>query len=217
MATFTHSPKFRVMLMDIAQAAFGLDMRSASRIYFISPVLNPQVEAQAIGRARRISQEKPVSVETLVLRGSIEEVIVNRRKEMTQAEHSKVKSVLDDRLIYRWIRDAKIIPMSDAEDGVAQTAMLEAPQFIFGRDFGRNVHPDEGLITTGNPGSEKDGNVEQSNRSNRNARISLNIASGQKRPPPIPSNPQVEANGAVAQDENEPPPPKRRARVTFAD
>jgi SNF2 family DNA or RNA helicase len=78
--------------MDISQAAFGLDMRSASRIYFLSPVLNPQVEAQAIGRARRISQQKPVTVETLVLRGSIEEFMVERRKNMTQAEHRKVKT-----------------------------------------------------------------------------------------------------------------------------
>ncbi|KAI1504635.1 SNF2 family N-terminal domain-containing protein [Biscogniauxia marginata] len=151
-ATFTHNPKFRVLLMDISQAAFGLDMRSASRIYFISPVLNPQVEAQAIGRARRISQKKPVSVETLVLRNSIEEVIVDRRKHMTQAEHSRVKTVLDDRQMYEWILNARIIPMSadaDAGDGVAQTAMLRVPQFIFGRGFGRELHPDEGLVVTG--------------------------------------------------------------------
>ncbi|OTB02494.1 hypothetical protein M426DRAFT_195553 [Hypoxylon sp. CI-4A] len=146
-ATFTNNSKFRVLLMDITQAAFGLDMRSASRIYFISPVLNPQVQAQAIGRARRISQDKPVSVETLVLRNSIEEVIVNRRQEMSHAEHSRVKSILDDKLIYRWIINAKIIPMVAEEDGVAQTAMLKTPQFVFGRGFGREFHPDEGLVT----------------------------------------------------------------------
>ena len=80
MVLFPVLTKSRVLLMDITQAAFGLDMRSASRIYFINPVLNPQVEAQAIGRVRRISQKKPVSVETLVIRGSIEEVIMERRQ-----------------------------------------------------------------------------------------------------------------------------------------
>ncbi|KAI0889395.1 P-loop containing nucleoside triphosphate hydrolase protein [Annulohypoxylon maeteangense] len=146
-ATFTHNQEFRVLLMDITQAAFGLDMRSASRIYFISPVLNPQVQAQAIGRARRISQQKPVSVETLVLRNSIEEIIVNRRKQMTHAEQVKVKSIIDDHLIYQWILNAKIMPMSDEKDGVAQTSMLKTPQFVFGRGFGREFDPDEGLIT----------------------------------------------------------------------
>ena len=136
--------------MEVGQAAFGLDMRSASRVYFISPVLNPQVEAQAIGRARRISQKKPVTVETLVLRGSLEEIIVKRRQEMTQAEQRKCKSILDDKPIYEWILNAKIIPFSEEEeelDGPGQTAMLESPQFVFGRGFGRDIaHPDEDLV-----------------------------------------------------------------------
>ncbi|XXG98790.1 hypothetical protein Hte_005120 [Hypoxylon texense] len=206
-ATFTQSPKFRVMLMDISQAAFGLDMRSASRIYFISPVLNPQVEAQAIGRARRISQQKPVSVETLVLRNSIEEVIVNRRKEMTQAEHSKTKSVLDDRLIYQWILNAKIIPMPDEEDGVGQTAMLETPKLIFGRGFGREYHPDEGLITGSPEAKEKAGAA----TSNGTGRITFKMTRSLKRPAPVNGG---GSNDTDAQDER---PPKRRARVTFAE
>ncbi|KAI0125573.1 P-loop containing nucleoside triphosphate hydrolase protein [Xylariales sp. AK1849] len=145
--TFTHNPKFRVLLMDISHAAFGLDMRSASRIYFTSPVLNPQVEAQAVGRARRISQQKPVTVETLVLRGSIEELIVERRESMTQAEHRKVKTILDDKPMYDWILNAKIKPLPEVEDDVAQTAMLKVPQFVFGRGLGRGLDPDEDLIT----------------------------------------------------------------------
>lgn len=136
--------------MDISQAAFGLDMRSASRIYFLGPVLNPQVEAQAIGRARRISQRKPVTVETLVLRGSIEELIVHRRRCMTQAEHRRVSSVLDDRPMYEWITNARIMPMDgDGGDGLAQTAALRTPQFVFGRGFGRKLDPDEGLLSLG--------------------------------------------------------------------
>lgn len=134
--------------MDISQAAFGLDMRSASRIYFISPVLNPQVVAQAIGRARRISQQKPVSVETLVLRNSIEEIMIDRREHMTQAEHSRIKTVLDDRKIKEWIRNPRIYPIPDLENGLEQTTLLSSPQYVFGRGFGRvSLDPDEGLIT----------------------------------------------------------------------
>ncbi|KAI1137869.1 P-loop containing nucleoside triphosphate hydrolase protein [Hypoxylon sp. FL0543] len=211
-ATFTHNPKFRVLLMDISQAAFGLDMRSASRIYFISPVLNPQVEAQAIGRARRISQQKPVSVETLVLRNSIEEVIVNRRKQMTHAEHNKVKSILDDRLIYQWILNAKIIPMSEEEDGVAQTAMLETPQFVFGRGFGRELHPDEGLVT-GSPENKKD--TDAAAPRNSIGRIPFKANRAIKRPR-SPSSATGESGDNVNGDETQEKPSKRRARVAFA-
>ena len=149
-ASFTQNPKFRVLLMDISQAAFGLDMRTASRIYFMSPVLNPQVQAQAIGRARRISQQKPVTVETLVLKDSIEEVMIERRHTLSQAEHHRIKSILDDKLLYDWILNTRIIPMTPmaagAKSAVAQTARLEVPQFVFGRDFGRDQHPDEDLV-----------------------------------------------------------------------
>ena len=69
--TFNQTETFRVLIMDISQAAFGLDMSSASRVFFINPVFSPQVEAQAVKRAHRIGQTKPVFVETLVLRGSI--------------------------------------------------------------------------------------------------------------------------------------------------
>ncbi|KAJ4413936.1 hypothetical protein N0V82_008241 [Gnomoniopsis sp. IMI 355080] len=148
-STFNNTTKFRVLLMDIAQAAFGLDMRAASRIYFISPVLNPQVEAQAVGRVRRISQQRRVSVETLVLKDSLEEVIMERKQSMTQAEHRKCKTILDDGPIYEWIRNAKIIalPDIDVEDGPAQMASLKVPQYIFGREFGRErSNPDEDIL-----------------------------------------------------------------------
>ncbi|KAM0612106.1 hypothetical protein ACHAPH_001084 [Verticillium nonalfalfae] len=147
--TFNNDTKFRVILMDITQAAYGLDMRAASRIYFLNPVLNPQVEAQAIGRARRISQQKAVSVETLVLRGSLEEVIIMRKHKMSQAEHIKCKSILDDRPLFNYILNSGFLPMPEGQhEGLAQTASLRHPQPIFGRGFGRAVHPDEDIWVT---------------------------------------------------------------------
>ncbi|EFX04749.1 snf2 family helicase [Grosmannia clavigera kw1407] len=116
--TFNGNARFRVLLMDLSQAAFGLDMRSASRIYFIGPVLNPQVEAQAIGRVRRISQQRQVSVETLVLRDSVEELIVERRRSMTQAEHRTMKTILDDRPIFEWILHAGFGRVEDPDEGL---------------------------------------------------------------------------------------------------
>lgn len=133
--------------MDLSQAAFGLDMREASRIYFINPVLNPQVEAQAIGRARRISQKRPVSVETLVLKNSLDEVILERKKHMSQEEHRQAKSILDVRPIYNWIKNTKVAPMKPSEDDYTlQMAALQTTQAVFGKGFGVVAHPDDGII-----------------------------------------------------------------------
>lgn len=138
--------------MDLSQAAFGLDMREASRIYFITPVLNPQVEAQAIGRVRRIHQNKPVFVETLVLKNSIDEVILERKQHMTQAEHRQAKSILDIRPIYNWIKNTKISALPEcAADDLSQMAPLKIPQNVFGKGFGRRSHPDEGLFPDATP------------------------------------------------------------------
>ncbi|KAK2045043.1 hypothetical protein LZ31DRAFT_541442 [Colletotrichum somersetense] len=148
--TFNNDPELRVILMDLTQAAVGLDMKAASRIYFINPVLNPQIQTQAIGRARRISQQKPVTVETLVLRGSIEEVIVERKKSMSQIEHWKCKSILDDRPIYNWIRNASIIPLAKDENGyLAQTVPLNHPQPIFGGRLGDIDHTGQDSTKSG--------------------------------------------------------------------
>jgi hypothetical protein len=191
------------MLMDITQAAFGLDMKSASRIYFINPVLNPQVEAQAIGRARRISQKKPVSVETLVLRGSVEEIIVKRRGEMTQAEQWKCRSILDDKPIYEWILNAKILPLPGGGRDLAgpdQMAKLQTPQFIFGRGFGRGLsHPDQDLVTVDAERERKENGV----------LAAAAEASRKKR--------RAEYSRSNTPTFDEASPPKRRPRVRFAN
>ncbi|KAL2134519.1 hypothetical protein VTI74DRAFT_11563 [Chaetomium olivicolor] len=217
-ATFNHNPKFRVLLMDISQAAFGLDMQSASRIYFINPVLNPQIEAQAIGRARRISQKKPVSVETLVLRGSVEEVIVKRRGEMTQAEQWKCRSILDDRRIYEWILDAKILKMPRGGgmglEGPEQMAKLETPQYLFGRGFGRGLsHPDEGLIGVIGPPVGKKGNGMVVDGNGLPARKRRTPGSGSVTP--SPSGVDSPAIGTLVLEGDH--VPKKRAKVRFAD
>ncbi|GAP84946.2 putative snf2 family helicase protein [Rosellinia necatrix] len=208
-ATFTDSPKFRVLLMDISQAAFGLDMRSASRIYFISPVLNPQVVAQAIGRARRISQKKTVSVETLVLRNSIEEVMIDRRQHMTQAEHRRIKNVLDDGKIKEWIRRPKIHPMNDVNEGLEQTARLASPQYVFGRGFGRAHDPDEGLIMN-SPADKKSSSIPAI------AQVSFKLGGGLKRTAgcgQTESTSSKTLDGAEATER----PRKRQARVDWVD
>ncbi|CZR50210.1 related to DNA repair protein rad8 [Phialocephala subalpina] len=162
--TFNQSDTFRVLLMDVSQAAFGLDMSSASRVYFVNPVFSPQVEAQAVKRAHRIGQTNPVYVETLVLKGSIEEVIINRREAMSNEEHNKCKSILDDQTMYDWIRNVRFQPTPSEEvPGPDQMAKLEHPQPVFGRGAGgKPIDPDADLLAAeeASPMSDKGKGIE---------------------------------------------------------
>ncbi|KAK3298830.1 P-loop containing nucleoside triphosphate hydrolase protein [Chaetomium fimeti] len=204
--TFNHNPKFRVLLMDMTQAAFGLDMQSASRIYFLSPVLNPQVEAQAIGRARRISQRRPVAVETLVLRGSVEEVVVRRRGEMSRAEVARCRSILDDRPIYEWVLNARILGMGD--DGGGEMARLERPLKVFGTAAGGGLsHPDQDLVGVG-------GLVLEGGRGDGVA-VSVSEGERKRRSPPGGGGTLLEVGTPVSDGGGV--PKKKRVRVRFAE
>jgi SNF2 family DNA or RNA helicase len=77
--TFNTSDNTNVIIMSVQVAAYGIDLSSASRVYFVSPVWQTAMEQQAIKRAHRIGQTKPVYVETIVIRSSIEENMLKRR------------------------------------------------------------------------------------------------------------------------------------------
>lgn len=131
---FDQEAQDRVLLMDVKQAAFGLNLSSASRIYFVNPVCRPNVEAQAIKRAHRIGQTKKVVVETLVLRGTIEEKMLERAKRMTRTEHLDAKVLEDDGGIRKIIQSARILPVADDQtQGYGQVARLEQPQQLWYR------------------------------------------------------------------------------------
>ena len=151
MLTFTTSESFRVMLMDLRQAAHGLHVACASRVFFVNPVWQPNVEAQAIKRAHRIGQRRPVFVETLVLENTLEDQMLQRRKAMTTREQQEAsKSPLDDSTMNDIIKSAQFVPFLDQEpdNESFQFAPLKFPQQLFGREAGtlsRIVDLDNGL------------------------------------------------------------------------
>lgn len=134
--SFNTTETFRVMLMDINQAAHGLNMASASRVFFVNPVWQPNVEAQAIKRAHRIGQKRPVFVESLVLEGTLEAQMLERRKQMSTEDHQKAKKgPMDDPVMGDIIRNAKVIPLAqfDRDINRREMASLAIPQPLFGR------------------------------------------------------------------------------------
>jgi hypothetical protein len=152
LATFNQKDEFRVLLMDLKQAAHGLHVASASRVYIISPIWQPNIESQAIKRAHRIGQTRPVYVETLVLRDTLEDRMLKRRKQMTNLELRQAeKSLLDDSTMSSMIKQETFIPFRAGDMEIAQrVARLKCPQPLFGRAMSAQARhdPEEGLVMT---------------------------------------------------------------------
>ncbi|KPI40845.1 F-box protein [Cyphellophora attinorum] len=89
LSMFNSEPRWRMLLMDLRQASTGLHVASASRVWIVTPIWRREVEAQAIKRAHRIGQVNEVFLETLVLKGTIEEKFWRRRKGLSEGEVRK--------------------------------------------------------------------------------------------------------------------------------
>jgi hypothetical protein len=139
---FQENDSLRVLLMDVGQAAFGLNLCAASRVWFVNPVCKPDVEAQALKRAHRIGQTRPVICETLVLEDSIEQAMHERSQQMTRAEHIDAKALEDDGGIRAIIQNARLLALSDAErqPGVGQMAPLGKEEALWCRPGFEDVH-----------------------------------------------------------------------------
>ncbi|KAL1647373.1 hypothetical protein SLS58_002701 [Diplodia intermedia] len=133
-AAFDGDPALRVLLMDVRLGALGLNVNAASRVYFVNPACRPAVEAQAVKRAHRIGQTRPVRVETLVLRGAVEEAVFERARNMTRRQHLEAKALEDDRGVADIIKGARLLRVDPAEaEGDRQMAPLKRPEQLFGR------------------------------------------------------------------------------------
>lgn len=65
-----------VFLISLKAGGVGLNLTSADYVVLTDPWWNPAVEAQAVDRAHRIGQSRPVHVYRLVSQGTIEEKVV---------------------------------------------------------------------------------------------------------------------------------------------
>jgi SNF2 family DNA or RNA helicase len=65
-----------LFLISLKAGGFGLNLTAADYVVITDPWWNPAAEDQAMGRAHRIGQQRPVTVYRLVTKGTIEERIV---------------------------------------------------------------------------------------------------------------------------------------------
>lgn len=158
LVTFQFSQTFRVFLMDLSQAAFGLNISAASRVFFVNPVWQPSIEHQALARAHRIGQKRPVYAETLILNHTIEREMWDRRQGMTAAELDLSKgAAANDSKMRDIISSTKFLKADDVEREVDDSgnpstsissnrfANLKSPQALLGPGKHGGVYSHEGL------------------------------------------------------------------------
>lgn len=74
--SFMEDPSVRVMLVSLTAGNAGLNLTAASQVIVTEPFWNPYVEEQAIDRAHRFGQKRPVTVHRLLIAGTVEDRIV---------------------------------------------------------------------------------------------------------------------------------------------
>lgn len=78
---FTTNPSVNVLISHIDVGGVGLNLQVATHVYINSLAWNPATELQAISRAHRLGVAHPVEATRLVIRGTIDEFILNMHDE----------------------------------------------------------------------------------------------------------------------------------------
>ena len=94
---FQSDPDAKLFLISLKAGGLGLNLTAADYVYLLDPWWNPAVEAQAIDRAHRIGQTRPVFATRLVARDTVEEKIL----ELQQSKRDLADAIIqaDESLI----------------------------------------------------------------------------------------------------------------------
>ncbi|KAF9623988.1 hypothetical protein IFM89_007686 [Coptis chinensis] len=78
---FNNDPEVTVMLMSLKAGNLGLNMVAACRVILLDLWWNPTTEDQAVDRAHRIGQTRPVTVSRLTIKDTVEDRILSLQEE----------------------------------------------------------------------------------------------------------------------------------------
>lgn len=84
---FKEDPNVTVFLISMKAGGVGLNLVAASHVFLLDCWWNPSTEDQAIDRVHRLGQTRPVHVTRFVVKGTIEERILElqeRKKILAQ-------------------------------------------------------------------------------------------------------------------------------------
>ena len=78
--TFQNDPDCGLFLISLKAGGLGLNLTAAEYVFLLDPWWNPAVESQAIDRAHRIGQTRPVFAYRLIARDTVEEKVLELQK-----------------------------------------------------------------------------------------------------------------------------------------
>ena len=81
-----------VLLVSLMAGNAGLNLTAASRVIVLEPFWNPYVESQAVDRAHRIGQKRPVTVHRVLIAGTVED----RIQELQEKKRRLVSAALSE-------------------------------------------------------------------------------------------------------------------------
>jgi superfamily II DNA or RNA helicase len=77
---FQNDQQCAVFLISLKAGGLGLNLTAAEYVFLLDPWWNPAVEAQAVDRAHRIGQTRPVFAYRLIARDTVEEKVLDLQK-----------------------------------------------------------------------------------------------------------------------------------------
>lgn len=89
---FTERSRSKVMLISLKAGNAGINLVAATRVIILDPFWNPYIEMQAVDRAHRIGQQKPVQVNRILIKGTVEDRIM----ELQEQKRAMVDAALDE-------------------------------------------------------------------------------------------------------------------------
>jgi len=78
--TFQNNSECGLFLISLKAGGLGLNLTAAEYVFLLDPWWNPAVEAQAVDRAHRIGQTRPVFAYRLIARNTVEEKVLQLQK-----------------------------------------------------------------------------------------------------------------------------------------
>nr|CAB3485843.1 unnamed protein product [Digitaria exilis] len=89
---FNTDPEVRVMIMSLKAGNLGLNMVAACHVIMLDPWWNPSAEDQAVDRAHRIGQTRPVTVSRLTIKDTVEDRILS----LQEGKRKMIQSALGE-------------------------------------------------------------------------------------------------------------------------
>ena len=94
---FQNDADCKLFLISLKAGGLGLNLTAAEYVFLLDPWWNPAVEAQAIDRAHRIGQTRPVFAYRLIAKDTVEEKVLQlqqSKKDLADAIITEDNSVI---------------------------------------------------------------------------------------------------------------------------